>query len=116
MPAAARRFLLSWPRFYQQQTIMKLDIPRFDKARILVVGDVMRLKAGDAIACDGVLLTANELTIDESMVTGESNAKPKDLEKDQFVTSPSVVVEGKYGMPPEVPAVRPVPPWATLTG
>lgn len=41
MPAAARRFLLSCRRFYVQQTTMKLDIPRFDKARILVVGDVM---------------------------------------------------------------------------
>jgi D-beta-D-heptose 7-phosphate kinase/D-beta-D-heptose 1-phosphate adenosyltransferase len=41
MPAAARRFLLSCRRFYVQQATMKLDIPRFDKARILVVGDVM---------------------------------------------------------------------------
>ena len=41
-------------------------------ARELVVGDVLLLSEGDRVAADGPLLTAHNLQIDESLLTGES--------------------------------------------
>jgi P-type Ca2+ transporter type 2C len=41
-------------------------------ARDLVVGDVLLVQAGDRIAADARLLEANDLEVDESMLTGES--------------------------------------------
>ena len=41
-------------------------------ARELVVGDVLLLSEGDRVAADGLLLTAHNLQIDESLLTGES--------------------------------------------
>jgi Ca2+-transporting ATPase len=44
----------------------------------VVRGDVLLLAEGDRIAADGtVLLQAHELATDESMLTGESEAVPK---------------------------------------
>ncbi|GAB3254116.1 cation-translocating P-type ATPase [Chitinimonas naiadis] len=45
--------------------------------RELVVGDVVLLAEGDRVPADGVLLTSNELAMDESLVSGESNAVHK---------------------------------------
>ena len=38
----------------------------------LVRGDVLLLKEGDRIAADALLFTANDLRVDESLLTGES--------------------------------------------
>jgi magnesium-transporting ATPase (P-type) len=44
----------------------------------LVVGDIVKLKEGDAIPCDGLLLcTPSALSADESSLTGESRHKEK---------------------------------------
>ena len=40
----------------------------------LVLGDVLRLEPGDQVVADGRLLTARALSLDESMLTGESDA------------------------------------------
>jgi len=45
--------------------------------RELVVGDVLLLAEGDRVPADGVLLTCNELSMDESLLSGESKPVPK---------------------------------------
>ena len=43
----------------------------------LVVGDVILLEAGDRVPADARIISSNELTCDESMLTGESEAVKK---------------------------------------
>lgn len=45
----------------------------------LVCGDVVIIKSGDVLASDGRLLEANNLEIDESILTGESITTSKDI-------------------------------------
>jgi len=61
--------------------------------RNLVVGDVIRLEAGDRIPADGRALDAHGLAIDESMLTGESLAQTKRSDDELF--SGTLVVRGK---------------------
>jgi Ca2+-transporting ATPase len=49
-------------------------------ARELVPGDILLLEAGDRIPADGRLLEVVDLSIDESVLTGESNAVSKSTE------------------------------------
>ncbi|HII85296.1 TPA: cation-translocating P-type ATPase [Candidatus Bathyarchaeota archaeon] len=49
-------------------------------ARELVPGDILLLEAGDRIAADGRLLEVIDISIDESVLTGESNAVCKTTE------------------------------------
>ncbi|CAD5219474.1 unnamed protein product [Bursaphelenchus okinawaensis] len=67
-----------------------LDVPVSD----LVVGDVIRVKYGDLVPSDGVLLQGNDLKIDESSLTGESDHVKKTVEDDPFVLSGTYVMEG----------------------
>lgn len=46
--------------------------------REIVVGDIMLIETGDKIVADGRLIESNELSIDESTLTGESDAVTKD--------------------------------------
>lgn len=48
-------------------------------ASLVMVGDVVVLQEGIEIPADGVVLEANELTCDESAMTGESDPLKKDL-------------------------------------
>jgi len=59
----------------------------------IVVGDIVCLETGDAIPCDGVLVQADQLTIDESALTGEPIEVEKTVEGDCFVLS-GCTVEG----------------------
>ena len=43
----------------------------------IVVGDVITLETGESVPCDGVLITSDELAVDESALTGE----PEDVDK-----------------------------------
>ncbi|GIM28529.1 calcium-translocating P-type ATPase, PMCA-type [Clostridium polyendosporum] len=45
----------------------------------VVVGDIVALEAGDKIPADGRLIDSLELQVDESMLTGESEAVDKDF-------------------------------------
>lgn len=47
------------------------------KTESVVVGDIVELEAGKRVPADGVVVAADELLIDESMPTGESNPKTK---------------------------------------
>jgi Ca2+-transporting ATPase len=62
--------------------------------REVVRGDVLLLAEGDRVAADGVLLQAHELATDESMLTGESEAVPKQAGADR-VFAGTLVVSGQ---------------------
>ncbi|KAH9404998.1 hypothetical protein TYRP_000832, partial [Tyrophagus putrescentiae] len=60
----------------------------------LVVGDICLLKYGDIIPADGILFECNELKIDESSLTGESDLVVKSLTADPVILSGTHVMEG----------------------
>ena len=83
--------------------IQTIYIPKYD----VVVGDIVKLESGDEIPADGILLTANDLRVDESNFTGELYAS-KNVEGetgDKEVAYPanmllrsSTVIEGEAVM------------------
>ncbi|XP_051976613.1 plasma membrane calcium-transporting ATPase 1-like isoform X4 [Xyrauchen texanus] len=64
----------------------------------IVVGDVAQVKYGDLLPADGVLIQGNDLKIDESSLTGESDHVKKSLEKDLMLLSGTHVMEGSGKM------------------
>ncbi|AMO73314.1 cation-translocating P-type ATPase [Sphingorhabdus sp. M41] len=79
---------LSSPRALVIRDGKRLRIP----GREVVVGDIIILEQGDRVAADALLLSATELEIDESLLTGESLAVHKDVEAEAF--SGTLVVRG----------------------
>ena len=70
----------------------KLQVP----ARDVVVGDLLLLSEGDRVAADGRLLSANNLQIDESLLTGESVPVDKSTaEQASAVHAGSFIVRGQ---------------------
>ncbi|EAY16498.1 calcium-translocating P-type ATPase, PMCA-type family protein [Trichomonas vaginalis G3] len=59
----------------------------------LVVGDIVEIQQGDCIPADGLVITSENLKIDQSTANGESEAIVKS-EKDPFLISNTHVVEG----------------------
>ncbi|XP_072341062.1 plasma membrane calcium-transporting ATPase 1 isoform X3 [Scyliorhinus torazame] len=64
----------------------------------LVVGDIAQIKYGDLLPADGVLIHGNDLKIDESSLTGESDHVKKGLERDPLLLSGTHVMEGSGRM------------------
>ncbi|XP_076861469.1 plasma membrane calcium-transporting ATPase 1 isoform X2 [Brachyhypopomus gauderio] len=64
----------------------------------IVVGDVAQIKYGDLLPADGILIQGNDLKIDESSLTGESDHVRKTLEKDPMLLSGTHVMEGSGKM------------------
>jgi Ca2+ transporting ATPase len=64
------------------------------KTTELVVGDIVQLKYGDLIPADGIILQSNDLKVDESSLTGESDDVKKSTEKDPALLSGTHVMEG----------------------
>ncbi len=62
------------------------SIPKMD----VVVGDIVRVEAGDQMPADGILVEANALTVDESIFTGEPFATKEVLPTDQSSNDPGV--------------------------
>jgi P-type Ca2+ transporter type 2C len=62
----------------------------------IVVGDVVCVEEGNQIPCDGVLLQADGLQVDESALTGEPIDIDKDVQNDPFMLS-GCTVEGGSG-------------------
>mmetsp|Transcript_23162 Transcript_23162/g.59344 ORF Transcript_23162/g.59344 Transcript_23162/m.59344 type:complete len:1051 (-) Transcript_23162:502-3654(-) len=78
----------------------------------LVVGDIIILETGDKIPADGVIVPPfRKLSIDESALTGESDAVSKSA-VEPFIISGSQVVEGEGRM--MVLAVGPRTEWGRL--
>ena len=60
-------------------------------SRDIVVGDLILLEAGDAIPADGWVCSADDILVDESAFTGETEPAPKDVRtevlKGTFITA-----------------------------
>ncbi|CAI9552635.1 unnamed protein product, partial [Staurois parvus] len=64
----------------------------------LVVGDIAQVKYGDLLPTDGVFIQGNDLKIDESSLTGESDQVRKSVDKDPMLLSGTHVMEGSGRM------------------
>ncbi|CAH1153361.1 unnamed protein product [Phaedon cochleariae] len=64
----------------------------------IVVGDICQIKYGDLLPADGVLIQSNDLKIDESSLTGESDHVKKGELFDPMVLSGTHVMEGSGKM------------------
>uniref|UniRef100_A0A673JED2 Calcium-transporting ATPase n=1 Tax=Sinocyclocheilus rhinocerous TaxID=307959 RepID=A0A673JED2_9TELE len=64
----------------------------------IVVGDIAQIKYGDLLPADGILIQGNDLKIDESSLTGESDHVKKSMEKDAVLLSGTHVMEGSGKM------------------
>ena len=83
--------------------VTTIYVPKHD----VVVGDIVKLESGDEIPADGILLTANNLKVDESNFTGELYASKnvEGITDDKEVAYPanmllrsSTVIEGEAVM------------------
>lgn len=61
-----------------------------------MVGDIARIKYGDLLPTDGILLQSNDLKIDESSLTGESDLIKKSLDKDPILLSGTQFEENSF--------------------
>ncbi|XP_032378790.1 plasma membrane calcium-transporting ATPase 1 [Etheostoma spectabile] len=68
------------------------------KVSEMVVGDIAQVKYGDLLPTDGVLIQGNDLKIDESALTGESDHVKKTVDKDPMLLSGTHVMEGSGKM------------------
>ncbi|XP_047016285.1 plasma membrane calcium-transporting ATPase 3b isoform X4 [Ictalurus punctatus] len=64
----------------------------------MVVGDMAQVKYGDLLPTDGILIQGNDLKIDESSLTGESDHVRKSVDKDPMLLSGTHVMEGSGRM------------------
>ncbi|CAG9840522.1 unnamed protein product [Diabrotica balteata] len=64
----------------------------------IVVGDICQIKYGDLLPADGILLQSNDLKIDESSLTGESDHVKKGETFDPMILSGTHVMEGSGKM------------------
>ncbi|XP_048343296.1 plasma membrane calcium-transporting ATPase 2 [Sphaerodactylus townsendi] len=64
----------------------------------IVVGDIAQIKYGDLLPSDGVFIQGNDLKIDESSLTGESDQVRKSVDKDPMLLSGTHVMEGSGRM------------------
>ncbi|XP_072328722.1 plasma membrane calcium-transporting ATPase 2 isoform X4 [Scyliorhinus torazame] len=64
----------------------------------LVTGDIAQVKYGDLLPADGILIQGNDLKIDESSLTGESDHVRKSADKDPMLLSGTHVMEGSGKM------------------
>jgi len=75
-----------------QATVVRDGKPRDVPVEEVVVGDLVRLQAGDQIVADGTLAETDALALDESILTGES--RPVTRAAGEEVRSGSFAVEG----------------------
>jgi len=57
--------------------VIREGVPKTIAARDVVPGDVLYLRAGDPVVADARIVWANDLTVDESTLTGESEPAEK---------------------------------------
>ena len=69
---------------------IEADIP----AEEIVVGDIMLPAEGEIIAADGILLSANDFSLNESMLTGEAFPVAKEAGNNTSVYKGTLVVSG----------------------
>ncbi|ESO99441.1 hypothetical protein LOTGIDRAFT_186814 [Lottia gigantea] len=64
----------------------------------IVVGDICQVKYGDLLPADGVVIQSNDLKVDESSLTGESDHVKKGESTDPLLLSGTHVMEGSGKM------------------
>ncbi|XP_076469324.1 plasma membrane calcium-transporting ATPase 2-like isoform X2 [Babylonia areolata] len=64
----------------------------------LLVGEICQIKYGDLLPADGVIIQSNDLKIDESSLTGESDHVKKGENTDPMLLSGTHVMEGSGKM------------------
>ncbi|XP_041348838.1 plasma membrane calcium-transporting ATPase 2-like isoform X2 [Gigantopelta aegis] len=64
----------------------------------LVVGDICQVKYGDLLPADGIVIQSNDLKVDESSLTGESDHVKKGEIRDPMLLSGTHVMEGSGKM------------------
>jgi Ca2+-transporting ATPase len=92
------RALLALRQLTQPTTQVMRD-GQFEELAIeeIVVGDTLWLTEGNTVPADGLLLSANDCTVDESTLTGESVAVVKFMAgKDHFFTGTTLVSGSAY--------------------
>eukprot|EP00092_Neocalanus_flemingeri_P023062 GFUD01024998.1.p1 GENE.GFUD01024998.1~~GFUD01024998.1.p1 ORF type:complete len:1170 (+),score=183.45 GFUD01024998.1:429-3938(+) len=60
----------------------------------IVVGDIISVKYGDLLPADGLVMQSNDLKVDESSLTGESDQVKKGVACDPMVLSGTHIMEG----------------------
>ena len=60
----------------------------------IVVGDLCQVKYGDLLPADGVIVQCNDLKVDESSLTGESDLVKKGPERDLLLLAGTHIMEG----------------------
>lgn len=66
---------------------------KFVNPEEIVVGDLIKLKAGDGIPADGILVEGEGVKANESSLTGEPEDLPKHANKDPFLLSSSLLTD-----------------------
>lgn len=85
---ALRRLSAAKARVIRNSTEQEIAIEE------IVVGDVLLLAEGEVIAADGKLLSANDFSVNESLLTGEAFPVEKDAENSGNVYKGTLVVSG----------------------
>lgn len=78
-------------------TVLRNGDTKLLNVQDLVVGDVVRLLAGDKVPADGVMVNGSDVVCNESSLTGESEEKNKSSpsqSKDCFLLSGTCLVSG----------------------
>ncbi|KAF8771932.1 Plasma membrane calcium-transporting ATPase 3 like protein [Argiope bruennichi] len=64
----------------------------------IVAGDICQVKYGDLLPADGIIIQSNDLKVDESSLTGESDHVKKGEDHDPMLLSGTHVMEGSGKM------------------
>ncbi len=82
----------------QKFNVVRDNIVKQIPIKDIVVGDICQIKYGDLLPADGVVVQSNDLRVDESSLTGESDLIKKHEVKDPFLLSGTHIMEGSGKM------------------
>uniref|UniRef100_A0AC34GY99 Cation-transporting P-type ATPase N-terminal domain-containing protein n=1 Tax=Panagrolaimus sp. ES5 TaxID=591445 RepID=A0AC34GY99_9BILA len=85
-------------RTEQKFFVIREGVPLQIRVNELVVGDIAQIKYGDLLPADGIVVHSNDLKIDESSLTGESDSIKKSVENDPILLSGTNIMEGSGRM------------------
>ncbi len=82
----------------QKFNVVRENAVRQVPIKDIVVGDICQVKYGDLLPADGVVVQSNDLKVDESSLTGESDLIKKHESRDPFLLSGTHIMEGSGKM------------------
>ncbi|CAF0924356.1 unnamed protein product [Adineta ricciae] len=82
----------------QKFNVVRNSVVKQIPIKEIVVGDICQVKYGDLLPADGVVVQSNDLKVDESSLTGESDLIKKHESKDPFLLSGTHIMEGSGKM------------------